>query len=270
MESTVQAAHSQLDSQPHNFTRLYGAPDQFPKTLSERDFIHLVATTDVWERKHAYQRLVAAICANKLPPESLLPFIQYEPNAKLTYKATHQFIRRKSCSLADEFEGVQQVITLYNQGQIENAGAALAGLLSLGDRRVNALLRVLRSRFEQPTIHEFTRIHPSTLKAATIEFYFDWLFELQANGNLETLNTVCSSMTVMLFHDESGLVEDHSEIECVGFKKPKTSCTTFDHYFANLEPALMKLREYAANSNPAIEVMVNTWYDHRQSLTGKQ
>lgn len=267
MESTgIQLTHTEVEAQPHNFTRLYGAPDQYPKTLSETDFRHLVETTEVWERKHAYQRLLTAIRASKLPPESLLPFIQYEPNAKLVCKATNQFIRRKSCSLADEFEGVQQVIKLYNDGAIENAGAALAGLLSLGDRRVNALLRVLRGRFDQQTVHEFTRIHPNALRAATVEFYFDWLFELQAAGNLMTLNTVCSAMTVMLFHDESGKVEDHSEIECIGFKKPQIQCTPFATYFDSIEPALIKLENSAARTNPAVEALVSTWYGHRKSF----
>jgi hypothetical protein len=79
------------------------------------------------------------------------------------------------------------------------------------------------------------------------------------------LNAVCAAMTVMLFHDETGLVEDHSELTCVGFKFPALKRTPFLEYYDSIEPTLNKLRQVNLKSNPSVQALISTWENHRQT-----
>lgn len=249
---------------------LYGALSEHPHELNKYDFTQIIETTEVWERKATFHSLVDEIRNNKLAPETLIYFVRFEPNAKLAHRATSEFIRLKSCSISNEFAGVEQILDLYKNEELQNAGAVLAGLLCLGDRRVNALLRALRSEFSAETLQEFTRIHPAHLCSASIEFYFDWIFELQRKQDTTKLNAVCAAMTVMLFHDETGFVEDHSELTCVGFKFPALQRKSYLAYYDSIEPTLNKLRQVNLKDNPSVQVLISTWENHRQTSVNMQ
>lgn len=233
-----------------------------PSARNEASIKSFLRSADKRQRKHFYQQLLAEISKNQASPELLLNFVRFEPNLKLVQMATRDYLTQKHCAALDEFDGVKQIVELFEQNQLSNTGAVFAGLLSMNDRRINAVIRTLRTRLSLADIREFSRIHPAELHAASIEFYMDWSLELQQKKESQRFNLVCSALKLMVLHDEYGSVFDYSEHANIGFKtKNPTFATRFEDYLPRILPMLNAMGKMATCRDIA-ESMLKTWEGH--------
>jgi len=219
-------------------------------------------TSEKRQRKDYYEQVLCEIHANLTSPECLLAFVKSEPNLKLVQRATRDYLIHRHCSLLDEFGGVKLIVELFEQNALTNPGAVFAGLVSMGDRRVNAVVRLIRNRLSMADISEFSRIHPAELHASSIEFYLDWLIELQQRKESRRFNSVCAAMKLMILHDESGSILDYSEQTQVGFKHANPSFVIrYEDYLGHLKGIFSTLGTLSACREPW-EAMTKAWQDH--------
>lgn len=197
-----------------------------------------------WQRARFYDRLLCQVRKNRQSSCCLLSYIKWEKNLKLVQRATRDYLKWRSWSITDEMGGVRQLVALFEENMLASRAAVLAGMLSLGDRRVNAVVRVLRSRMSLHETRTFSRVHSSQLKALTIEFYLDWLYSLQVRKDMEAYNVVCSALILMVNHDETGSVCFSGDGSPLGLGSESGQYfTTFERYLPRIEQAFSALEE---------------------------
>lgn len=232
------------------YQRAYGTSDLFASDTSSVD------------RRRVYNLLLADVKNHLLPARVLLAYVLFEPNIKLARNATHDYVRYRGCYIPGEFQAVADIVQLVRQGQVENRGAVLAGLVSLKDRRVNAIVRMLRRELSPSDIRDFGRAQEGELCRASVEFCMDWLSELVAAREQESINVICSVLVLMVFHEEQGLVKDYRDGQRVGFSQlPGYRSEKFEAYFERLEPVLERLRD-ASVQQSTINAVIESWRDH--------
>jgi hypothetical protein len=238
--------------------------DLSPDRWDESVFRKFLQRNELWRRKQLYEQLYAMLQQNSVSASWLQHFIRWEPNFRLVQRATRDYVYHRSCNVLEEFRGVQEIITLYEQQMLTSPGAVLAGLLSIGDRRINAVVRVFRVDLSLPDVREFTRIHEPQLSAPTIEFYLNWMHELTAKKDAKKFDLVCSKLHQMVLHDESGQVSDADETSRVGFRGPfKTLLVPFEDYLLRVEGVLLSSHSHAEFSK-VYQPMLNAWRSHAQ------
>ena len=240
--------------------------DLNPHLWDESVFCIFLQSNELWRRERLYQQLKSMLQQNSVSASWLLHFIRWEPNFRLVQRATRDYVFYRSCNVLEEFRGVEDIVTLYEQQALTSPGAVLSGLLSIGDRRVNAVLRVLIGDLSLTDIREFTRIHEPQLTAATIEFYLNWMHRLTGKSDAEKFSLVCSKLHQMVLHDETGQVSDRNETTLVGFSGPfNTRLIPFEDYLAKIEGALLTVTGPGPTLCEQVYLpMLNAWRTHAE------
>ena len=221
-----------------------------------------LALTDVADREELYERVLADVVRGTSSSASLLAFVIFEPHMKLVPRAVGDFLANRNCTLDDEFEGVHQVIDVLANEHTVNKGAVLAGLVAVGDRRINAVARAARSLLTDDDIRSFSRFQINKLRSSSVEFCLDWLIELNQGHSKTAVSDLGCALMLMVFHDEQGFVEDLSEINYIGSKNIKILQTkTFESYFCEILPILKYLKK-CEGFETVIEMVINAWVDH--------
>ena len=199
--------------------------------------------------------------AGSLSIKEALRYVEGEPNFQLARQASHDLVRYSPCDALDEFHIVLLLIERYRQNRLANAGAVLAGLLDLGERRINAVLRSSRKTMTRKEMHEFTRIHGSEIQASTVEFYLEWLLELTPGRDRERLRLVASSLMLMLLNDTTGWVVDQHDTVQVGARGAFSPVRRrFEDYLPTVEKVLSKILE--KRDEPEIVQALSAWRLH--------
>ncbi|MDA0273157.1 MAG: hypothetical protein O3C68_07885 [Proteobacteria bacterium] len=244
--------------------RMSGIRHLHPDQWSVEEFRDYLRVSNIRYRKQLYQRLISKIRLNQVSPMHLLKFVRWEPNLRLVQQATRDYLAYRSCTVLDEFKGVREIVELLENNQLENPGAVVAGLLSMGDGRINTVLRILRSRLSAADIRQFSRIHSRQLHAASIEFYIDWLFELQSRKDSQRYKVVCAALNLMVRHDEMGCVDDRIDHSQIGLRQCGSLTTVrFEDYLPKLESSFRSLGTLS-ECRSSTHSMISTWQDHAQ------
>ncbi|MFT4713885.1 MAG: hypothetical protein ACI8W1_002379 [Candidatus Azotimanducaceae bacterium] len=193
---------------------------------------------------------------------SLMPFIIFESHMKLSSRAVGDFLANRNCNFDDEFEGVHQIIGVLANVHTVNKGAVLAGLVGVGDRRINAVARAARHLLTSDDVRSFSRFHIDKVRSSSVEFCLDWLIELKYGRDKAAVSNLGCALMLMVFYDDQGLVEDLSEINYIGFKNTKVLQTkTFESYFCEILPILKYLKK-CEGFETVIEMVICSWIDH--------
>lgn len=221
-------------------------------------------TLPVTSREALYEEVLSEIDAHRVQPRSLFAFIILEPHPRLAAKAVRDFLGRRQCELAEEFAGVSELIAVITSPAVANRGAALAGLVLVGDRRINAIARAARGFLSPSDIRNFSRVQTTTIQCCTVEFCLDWLIELTQKYVRSAVDDLACALTLMAAHDEQGLVEDESESDyLVKFNATRVRrFETFENYFEEIMPVLTYLRGFEGFES-AVSSVVAAWEAHR-------
>lgn len=236
----------------------------YPECMDDTMFREFLQRADFFQRRQYYNLLRKKLEANGISTAWLTHYIKWEPNYKLVQSAVRDFVRYSGCNALDEFKGVRQILALHASGELENPGAVLAGLLSIGDRRINAILRLSRSSLSVQDVHEFTRIHEPSLNAATVEYYIDWLTELDRMADKRRFQLVCSALHLAVLHDENGWVHDRDEAQQIGFRDVFSPLKiAFEDYLPAVEKALSCIRG-PKGCEEAVRATLLAWQLHAE------
>jgi hypothetical protein len=241
-----------------------GIRNMHPDQWSVEAFRDFLQTSNIRQRKQLYQWVICKIKRNQVSAKHLLKFVRWEPNLKLVQRTTRDYLTLRNCAVLDEFEGVREIVELLENNQLEKPGAVVAGMLSIGDRRINAVVRMLRTRLSVTDIRELSRIHPPQLHGPSIEFYIDWLFELQMREDSQRFNWVCAALNLMVLHDEYGCVSEQADDSQIGLRQSKPlALISFEDYLPRLESSFKSLGSLG-ECHSATQAMITAWKDHAQ------
>jgi hypothetical protein len=114
---------------------------------------------------------------------SVLPcFLCHDPDAGIASTAARDMASLDLVEAASGARGPDHVLKLVITGAVANPGAALGGLLALGDETVNAKLVALRSalalKWADRALGAMASAPTGYVLAATVEFWLQWLESL--------------------------------------------------------------------------------------------
>ncbi len=246
----------------HKISRFEVAKEDLAVGQTALLYREYLGNTDVPDRENLYLEVLNDVVQGVSSSASLLPFIVYEPNRKLVSKAVGDFLSHRNCNLDDEFAGVHEVVEILVGSHAANKGAILAGLVAVGDRRINAVARAARHLLTPEDIRSFSRYHINRIRSSSVEFCLDWLIELNQGTDRLVVADIGCALMLMVFHDELGFVEDLSEINYVGFKNTKVLQTkTFENYYSEIMPILKYLKG-CEGFETIIQTVIDAWQDH--------
>ncbi len=216
------------------------------------------------ERDCLYDQILADVVEGTVATTSLLAFAIFEPHSSIVCRAVRDYLAHRSCDIEEEFAGVHEVVGILANDSTVNRGAVLAGLVSIGDRRINAVARAARSLLTIGDIRHFARVHNTRMRSSTVEFCLDWLLQLGHAYNRIAVDDIACALMLMVVHDEYGVVEDLSEINYVGFRTTSVlKSQSFESYYCEIAPVfsyLKKDRRFAS----VISMITEVWDTHRE------
>ncbi|MEM7364777.1 MAG: hypothetical protein AAF525_12195 [Pseudomonadota bacterium] len=216
------------------------------------------------ERRTLYGRLLGKVEQKLLEPMCLLPFVIFEPHRSLAADSVADYLRHRHCDVTDEFAGVHEIIGILANEFTVNKGAVLAGLVSVGDRRINAVARAARQLLKPIDIRDFARVQSNSIKSSSVEFCLDWLVELNQDCSRLAINDLSCAIQLMAIHDQVGAVEDVTENNYVGLGPTQVlQFKPFEGYFAEIKPILRYLASRDGFSE-AIQNIIEVWESHRE------
>ncbi len=223
----------------------------------------LLESMSVKERQRLYELVLDDVIKGSAATTSLLAFAVFEPHLKIVCNAVRDYVTHRSCNIEDEFAGVHEVVGVLANPHTVNKGAVLAGLVSIGDRRINAVARTARHLLSPSDIQSFSRVQETVMRTSTVEFCLDWLLELNQHYCREAVTNVACALLLMVVHDEQGIVEDLSEINYVGFKTTEVLQTQdFESYYSEISPILNYLKK-CEKFRSVMMMVIDAWDGHR-------
>jgi hypothetical protein len=138
------------------------------------------------ERRTAvFARIRDQVHDGLLRPGVLLHFLCHDPDLGIVAAAAREVAGLGLTEEPDGARGADWVLKLVVTGSVVNSGAALGGLLTLGDEAVNAKLAVLRAGLALPwadrALGQMARCMTGYVFAATVTFWLEWLEALAAD-----------------------------------------------------------------------------------------
>jgi hypothetical protein len=217
--------------------------------------------TSLATRQQRYREVLSEVKSNRMSVDSLIAFIKDEPHPALITVAVRDYLRLHPCEVGEEMAPVSRLCGFLKDPSTLNRGAVLAGLVLLGDRRVNTVLRTFRRDFNPAEIRSFSRVHGVAIKAETVIFYLDWLTELAGHDTPHcVIADLCCGLMLMIVHDEYRLVEELED--SVGFSGSETRRVPFAAFLTKTMPLFHSLVDRLPGSQ--MQQVMRLWNRHRE------
>lgn len=227
-----------------------------------------VSRSDIETRRPLYEAIVDQVKEDDLSVNALMPFLGYEPEQSLVSTAVIDYCM---CRVPDDgkpLSGIGDILGVLRSGLVSCPGGILAGLLLLGDRRVADLLPLFRQNLKNEDIAVFARTHSGILYSPMIEFYLDWLEELNGPQYEAEFGSLASGLVNMVQKDGMGVVvEVEREFGAVTSDNPirPVRQVPFSDYFREV---LVRMEALAATeTDPKImPEVIDRWRIHGLEL----
>jgi hypothetical protein len=130
-------------------------------------------------RLEVFARVRAQVHDGLLRPGVLLHFLCHDPDLDVVSAAAREIACQALVEEPDGARGADWVLKLVVTGSVGNSGAALGGLLGLGDEAVNAKIAVLRTGLALPwadrALGQMASCATGCVFAATVTFWLEWM-----------------------------------------------------------------------------------------------
>lgn len=257
---TVTARESTVDSSSDG--ALFQLED-WQNGITQTRYNDFISTLTVKDRESLYQDVLREVLSGPLDVKCLLVFAGFDPHRKLVCAAVKDYLANRKPDIEHEYAAVNDLIDVLADNSTANRGAILAGLVSVGDPRINSIARASRHLLSSDDIRSFSAVHMLEIRSSSVEFCLDWLIELNHRKQKEYANDIASALMLMVVHDERGVIEDLSEIEYVKFRKSKILQTkTFESYYCEIRPVLDYLHK-CDGFESLIGKVIEMWDGHQ-------
>ena len=149
------------------------------------------------QRTALYRRVCEALMRGGVGVHALLPWLFEEPEPALVSTAALDYAVVHPPEGGDPLTGPRRVLAIFEKATPCCAAGLFLGLLLLGDRRVLELLRPARRLLLPREVDVVAQGFSGFLFAGTVEFFVDWLEELQAAGEEDRFGSVAGGLAGM-------------------------------------------------------------------------
>jgi hypothetical protein len=181
---------------------IYGRTGERELLDSMPDFYpHFAERVRVGERREVFARLSTYAREQEVRRDALYPFLLCEDDPEIVSQAAHDLALYHQPTAADLPDGPEHVLGLVLNGGLINPGAALAGLLQLGDpdvcARIATLRPILATRELNHTLLQLVTCADAPVHLATVLFYVDWLESLDRDDKSHAFGHVASALVIL-------------------------------------------------------------------------
>ena len=207
-EGAVDLSDEQLDEALHALIGLSGSMAD-PTLLEQLKplYRHAVTRLHPAMRLRNYQAMVDRVIDGAMNVRSLLPYMVCDNDRTLVSMAALDYAllapEEDAPTAAAEF-----LVDAYQHGAFANGPAILAGLLLSGDRRLLALLAPICRTLSCEDVEEMIQCQGSFLMAAVVEFYLDWLEQLDSLVEEDVFGAVAAGLANLVLGEHDGVVYD--------------------------------------------------------------
>jgi len=194
-EKALKLSDEQLDVTTMAALSLYGNtadPSLVEKLLPL--YRHYVTRIHPAQRLRNYQTTVDQVIAGEGGVHALMPFVCCDPSRPVASSAALDYVVLAPSSVENETAGACELLDLYERGALANGLAVLGGLVMTGDRRILALLKSPCRALSCEEIEILIKCRGSLLTAAVVEFYLEWLEDLDSQTECDSYAAVAAGL----------------------------------------------------------------------------
>jgi hypothetical protein len=148
------------------------------------------------ERQNLHCAIQNQLIEREISVNAILPFMLEEPDFSICSTAALDYAVCRPLTDGDPMSGPREVSEMILQGCSDCRAGLFAGLLLLGDTRVNNLLWEIKDIFSGSEIRQIAKCRSGFLYKATIEFYLDWLECLEGDYYDMNFGSVASGLVL--------------------------------------------------------------------------
>ncbi len=241
--------------------------NQSPSQLATIKILYDVFSSEVeYEQRTAiFQYVIQMIQESTTDPSVIQVFIRFETNPFLVRDAVTSYLQLKFAPWEDPFTATQDIISLLTSpGVVVNRGAAYAGLVCFGDRRVCSVARTIRHSMTASETRAFAAVVSAPLHRASIEFCLTWLNDLVIRKKFDLAIPVASTLSAMAIVDSGNAVHDH-EYNFGPYGFSTSTVAPLIKYEDLLVEILPILDSIAQVNQPALNQMIDIIRDPKSS-----
>lgn len=260
-EKALRLNDEQLDAVTQAAARLYGAtanPGLVEKLLLL--YRHYVTRIHPAQRYRNYQAAVDLVLGGKSGVQALMPFICCDPARPVASTAALDYVVLAPGNKEHATTGAIELLDLYDRGALANGLAVLGGLVMTGDRRITDLLASHCRSLSCEEVEILIKCRGSLLSSAVVEFYLEWLEELDSRNDPDLFATVAAGFANLAIGASDGVVYD---IERVIPSRPDNAVRIvhqwpLSEYAARIAPRLQQVAE-REEGEPIIPEVMSIW-----------
>ena len=243
-EQALKLSDEQLDAATMAAVGYYGTtadPDFVAKLLLL--YRHYVTRIHPAQRLRNYQEVVDQVIAGNNGVYALMPFVCSDPARPVASAAALDYVVLAPTSEENATIGAVELLDLYDRVSLANGLAVLGGLVMTGDRRILALVKDHCRALTCEEIEILIKCRSSLLTAAVVEFYLEWLEELDSREGADSFAAVAAGFANLAIGATDETVYD---IERIIPSKPDSAVRILKQW---------PLAEYAASIAARLEAV---------------
>jgi hypothetical protein len=212
-DEALKLSDEQLDATTMAAIRLYGAtadPDFVAKLLLL--YRHYVTRIHPAQRLRNYQEIVDQVIAGDNGVHALMPFVCSDPARPVASAAALDYVVLAPTSEENATLGASELLDLYDRVTLANGLAVLGGLVMTGDRRILALIKAHCRALTCEQIEILIKCRGTLLSVAMVEFYLEWLEELDSREDCDIFAAVAAGFANLAIGATDATVYDIERI----------------------------------------------------------
>jgi hypothetical protein len=212
-EKAVELSDEQLNAATMAAIRLYGAtadPDLVGKLLLL--YRHYATRIHPAQRYRNYQEIVDQVIAGENGVYALMPFVCSDPARPVASTAALDYAVLAPTSEENATIAASELLDLYDRVTLANGLAVLGGLVMTGDRRILPLLKAHCRALSCDEIEILIKCRGTLLSVAVVEFYLEWLEELDSTEDYDSFAAVAAGFANLAIGATDAMVYDIERI----------------------------------------------------------
>ena len=217
---------------------------------------------DVSDRKDFLESIIQQINNTKCDPAALLIFMHSEPDPEMVMLSVWSYLKRRRSSVSDSLIAGQDIMSILEKLNVVNRGAAFAGLICFGDRRICSAARTISDSISLEETMDFSKAISNPMFAyplyrATLEFCFIWMAELATREKYDVLAHVASAISSLVNGESGRMIQDiQFNFGPYGFASEQTLPEiSLDDLFSEFKPLVELL---TMHNVPALNELIGT------------
>jgi len=173
---------------------------------------HYVTRIHPAQRFRNYQTTIDRVLAGETGVHALMPFICCDPARPVVSSAALDYVVQAPSDTEHATAGAYELLELYDRGALANGLALLGGLVISGDRRILELLKTQCRALSCEEIEILIKCRGTLLASAVVEFYLEWLEELDSRDDCDRFAAVAAGFANLAIGATDAIVYDIERI----------------------------------------------------------